>query len=402
MSQEQASTQAGGPATGNRHRRLLMVEQGGRGGVADYTGELTRALAAAGWRVQLATAADHSYEPAPGVNVHRVFHYVRGRTSTGRLVRRLRLGPIANGARFLLAIPRLASLARRVDLVHVQGWEFAPLGVVAILALRLTGRSVVQTSHNTFERGRSLDRTHRALARMTAFTIVHTQADLARVPREANDRVAVIPHGEYEPLARRGGEVDRGGARAALGIEPGVPVTLLFGQLRPDKGLDDLLAALHRIPELRLLVGGQEAGALAATRAELESPRLAGRVTVREGFLDMSDAALLFAATDTVALPYRVASQSGVLLLAYAFRRPVVVYPVGGLAEAVVEGETGWVCERADVDALTDALAGCVAAGWPECRRRGEAGAVLAHERFSWPAIARRTGEVYREALAGE
>ena len=58
----------------------------------------------------------------------------------------------------------------------------------------------------------------------------------------------------------------------------------------------------------------------------------------------MSEAAELFAASDTVALPYPVASQSGVLLLAYGFHRPVVVYPVGGMAEAVIDGETGWVC----------------------------------------------------------
>ena len=124
-------------------------------------------------------------------------------------------------------------------------------------------------------------------------------------------------------------------------------------------------------------------------------------MTVREGFLDMSEAAKLFAAADTVALPYTAASQSGVLLLAYGFHRPVVVYPVGGLVEAVRDGETGWICARADAGALADALAAAARAGWPECRRRGEAGARFAEERFSWAAIARQTGELYRRVLAG-
>ena len=53
----------------------------------------------------------------------------------------------------------------------------------------------------------------------------------------------MIPHGEYGGLARAGGAVDRDAARAALGIEPARQVTLMFGQLRTDKGLDDLLAA---------------------------------------------------------------------------------------------------------------------------------------------------------------
>src|SRR5271155_5830165 len=101
--------------------RLLMIEQGGRGGVADYTAQLTRALAAEGWQIDLATADDHLYEPVPGVSTERVFHYVRGRTPLARLVRRLRLGPIANGLRFLIAIPRLVRRGRRCDLAHAQG-----------------------------------------------------------------------------------------------------------------------------------------------------------------------------------------------------------------------------------------------------------------------------------------
>jgi len=378
-----------------------MIEQGGRGGVADYTARLTTALAAEGWQVELATAADHLFEPAPGVTIHGVFHYVRGRTRFARVVRRRGLGPLANGLRFLIAIPRLVRLARRCELAHSQGWEFLPLGLVAVVCLRLAGVRVGQTLHNTFQRGRQLPRTYEWLARLTAFTIVHTQADLARAPRAGSERTVVIPHGEYGSLASEGGMVDREAARAELGIAPHAPVTLLFGQLRLDKGLGDLLTALLALPEQLLLVGGHEEGALAAARAQLTDSALAGRVTVREGFLDMREAAKLFAATDTVALPYRAASQSGVLLLAYGFHRPVVIYPVGGLVEAVRDGETGWICARPDSDALADALAAAAQAGWPECLRRGEAGARFAEERFSWPSIARQTGEVYRRVLAG-
>lgn len=378
-----------------------MIEQGGRGGVADYTADLTRALAADGWRIALASAADHRYQAVSDVTVHRVFHYVRGHSAAARAVRRLRLGRIVNGVRFLLAIPRLVRLSRDADLVHTQGWEYDPAGLVAVICLRLAGATIVQTLHNTFDRGRPRARTRAWLARLTARTIVHTQADLARLPHSAAGRVAVIPHGEYGGLASTGGAADRDAARARMGIAAQAPVTLLFGQLRMDKGLDQLLAALQRLPQLQLLVGGHDDGALDAASAQLASPELAGRVTVREGYLDMNEAAELFAATDTVALPYRVASQSGVLLLAYGFRRPVIVYPVGGLPEAVIDGETGWICARPDVDALADALADAAAGGWAECRRRGEAGAKLARERFAWPVIARRTGEVYRELLAG-
>ncbi len=384
--------------------RVLMIEQGGRGGNADYTAELTRALAEQGWLIDLATAEDHRYAGVDGVTVHGVFQYVRGSSRLGRAARRAGVGRVVNGVRFMAAIPRLIRLARKADLVHSQGFESPPLGVVAIGALRLAGtRVVLQTSHNTFERGRFLRRTRLALVRMlewlTVRTIVHTQSDMDRIPAGMRGRVVVIPHGEYGGLARTGGAVDRDRARAALGIEPQTPVTLLFGQLRGDKGVEDLLAAVTSVSELTLLIGGKDLGALAAAEPLLASPQLSGRVIVREGFLPMEQVAELFAATDTVALPYRVASQSGVLLLAYGFERPVIVYPVGGLLEAVVEGETGWICARADPEALAEALAESVAAGPLECARRGEAGARLAEERYAWPVIARRTGELYTELL---
>lgn len=382
-----------------------MIEQGGRGGVADYTAELVRALVGEGWSVTLATADDHLYPPIEGVVVRPVFHYVRDGTPIGRIVRRRGLGKAVNGLLFGLALPRLMLLARsaNTDMVHAQGWEIPQIGLVAIICLRLAGATIVQTSHGTFERSSTSPRVRRfarlTSARLTARTIVHTQADLARIPSEVRSRAVVIPHGEYGGLARSGGAAERDASRAALGIAPQTPVTLVFGQLRADKGLGDVVEALRRLPSLHLLIGGQDAGGLAPVAAQLREPGLADRVTLREGFLEMREAAPLFAATDTVVLPYESASQSGVLLLAYGFARPVIVYPSGGLPEAVIDGETGWLCSRPDVDALVDALGASIEAGWPECSRRGEAGARLAAERFAWPAIARRTAELYTQAL---
>lgn len=385
-------------------RRLLMIEQGGRGGVADYTAELVAALAAQGWRVTLATAADHRYPPTDGVIVMPVFHYLRGDTRCARALRARGLGRPINGVRFLAALPRLMRLARHADIVHTQGWEIPQIGLPAVACLRVTGRPVVHTEHGTFDRTTSFLRTRRLVrrltGRLTARTIVHTQADLASMRPMLGARAVVIPHGEYGGLARSGGEAKREQARAALGIPEGAPVTLMFGQLRTDKGLPDLVEAVARVPTLHLLIGGKDTGGLAAVRERLDV--LAGRVTVREGFLDMSEAAQLFSATDTVALPYRMASQSGVLLLAYGFSRPVVIYPAGGMVESVLDGETGWVCSSATVDSLVQALAASVREGTAECLRRGQRGRELAEERFAWPVIARRTGELYQEALASD
>ncbi len=382
-------------------RRLLMIEQGGRGGVADYTGELVAALAGEGWNVTLATAADNLYRVPSSVTVRGVFHYIRGERPLARRARARGLGPLINGLRFLAAMPRLMRLARRADIVHSQGWEAPEIGLLAVLLLRATGTPIVQTAHGTFEReaeGGKLRRPRLLMAHLTAATIVHTEADHVRLGPELREKVTVIPHGEYGALARQGGELDRDQARTALGLAPDVSATLMFGQLRPDKGLGDLIEAVEQVPGLHLLVGGHDTGGLSAVRDRLDA--LGERALVREGYLQMSEAAQLFLAADTVALPYREASQSGVLLLAYGFSRPVVIYPAGGMVEAVEDGKTGWICAEPTVSALTEALADSVRLGPEECARRGREGRRLADERFAWPGIAQRTGALYERVLA--
>jgi glycosyltransferase involved in cell wall biosynthesis len=375
--------------------RVLLIEQGGRGGVADYTWALAQALGQLGWHVSCATAADHRYATLPGVRFHRLFLYMRDRGSLTRAVRRLRLSRPINGLAYLMVLPWLAVLARRANVVHVQGGEWPPLSAAAALVLRVAGRPPVYTPHNTFDRGRAYGRWHRMQYRLAARVIVHAQADRPALPVAIRPKAAVIPHGEYGVLASRGGRADRASARRALELADGQVAALLFGQLREDKGVRDLLVAALELDGLRVILAGEDLGALGACRDLLDGSGTA----VREGFQSLEETALLFTASDLVALPYHRASASGVLLLSYAYARPVVIYPVGGLPEFVEDGETGWICASDDPSALRDALAAAVAAGPAERERRGRSGADLARSRFSWDAIARRTAELYREVI---
>ena len=56
------------------------------------------------------------------------------------------------------------------------------------------------------------------------------------------------------------------------------------------------------------------------------------------------EASVLFCAADAALLPYRSATQSGVVQLAYAYRRPVIATAVGGLPAAVRDGLDGILC----------------------------------------------------------
>src|SRR5690606_6572529 len=83
--------------------------------------------------------------------------------------------------------------------------------------------------------------------------------------------------------------------------------------------------------------------------AELASELgLSGAVTFRFEYVPDSELSSLFASHDLVVQSYRSASQSGVVPLAHAAGRAVVVTPVGGLAEQVADGINGVVARSTD------------------------------------------------------
>jgi glycosyltransferase involved in cell wall biosynthesis len=380
-------------------RSVLLIEEGGIGGVASYTDELAGAIAVTGWDVHLASGCDHDPSAPAGVTVHRMFPYIREHRRWERAIRRLHLARAINGTSHLLANALVARIARRHDVVHVQGGEWPPLGAALALMLWATRHPVLYTPHNTFSRDdRSYARSNALIRRCAGRIVVHSQYDLHSFDSKDRAKTVVIPHGEYGALARRGApDADRAAARTELGCAEDELVVLLFGQLRPDKGVRDLLVASAEIPDVRVVLAGEDKGALDEVGDLLADDRLADRVVVRSGFVSPADAGRLFAASDVVALPYHRASASGVLLLAYGYARPVVAYPVGGLPEYVFDGQTGWLCEHADPSALAEQLRK-IALTDPDARRaRGERARELSTERFGWQSIAARTLELYEQ-----
>ena len=122
---------------------------------------------------------------------------------------------------------------------------------------------------------------------------------------------------------------------------------VFFGICRPYKGLDVLLRALARAPRhVVLTVAGEFWGkAEAETRALIGELELAGRVTLRPGYVPADQIPGLFAQADALVLPYRSATSSQNAWLAFEYGVPVVVTRAGTLADAVRDGVHGVVCE---------------------------------------------------------
>jgi glycosyltransferase involved in cell wall biosynthesis len=167
---------------------------------------------------------------------------------------------------------------------------------------------------------------------------------------------AFHPRFDAHELAPGPSEQERAAERARHG-NPDL-LLLTFGSIRPYKGVDLALDALARVDQslgVRLVVAGRSWGCGDELRAQAERLGLNGRVEFRERFIPNEEAALLFGAADASLLPYRSASQSGVVQLSFAYGRPAIATRVGGLPAAIDDGVDGILCEP-DAGALARAI----------------------------------------------
>jgi glycosyltransferase involved in cell wall biosynthesis len=155
-------------------------------------------------------------------------------------------------------------------------------------------------------------------------------------------------------------------ALAAHPLPPRPPIkALFFGIVRPYKGLDlafDAIVALRaRGVPVELTVAGEFWDPIENWRDRVAAAGLADAVELRPGYVADHAVEGLFASHHLVIASYRSATQSGVVPLALAAGRPTVATPVGGLAEQVVDGETGVVSERADAPSFAEAIERAIA-----------------------------------------
>jgi glycosyltransferase involved in cell wall biosynthesis len=349
-----------------------------------YDHALASALAAEGAEVTLATSrfAYGSVPAARGYAVDDRAFYRRGPGAAGS---RLRLA--AKLAQHVPDMRRLAQRAEDFDVVHFQ-WLAVQQADAHLLP---RSRPVVLTAHDVLPREpRPGQRAaQRRLYERVDAVVVHSAHGRERLVSELGvdaGRVHVIPHGAFAHLAEQPDE--RRLAPELARADPEVPVVLLFGLLRPYKGLDVLLDAWRGITGAELWVVGRPRMDIAALRAGAPPG-----VRFVERFVDDAELPALFRRASLAVLPYREIDQSGVLFTALAFGTPLVLSAVGGFPEVAERGAAELVApgDPADLHATLVRLLGDAVAR----ERLAAAARTAAATTYAWDAIARRHLDLY-------
>jgi glycosyltransferase involved in cell wall biosynthesis len=138
------------------------------------------------------------------------------------------------------------------------------------------------------------------------------------------------------------------------------PVNLLFfGIVRHYKGVDVLLRALPQVlreRSVRLVIAGEFWDPAQPYADLIHDLHLDGHVDLRPGYVPDDELTKLLVDADLMVAPYRSATQSGAVEMAFGAGLPVIASRVGGLADQVDDGTDGLLVPADDVASLSRAL----------------------------------------------
>jgi glycosyltransferase involved in cell wall biosynthesis len=342
-----------------------------KGGGARHTTELAHRLAARGhdviiesWRAQYPsrlypgqqTVDVPEGEPYP--RTRRRLAWYRpdgwlaegGRLRTADLVVFAYLTPL-QAPPYLAIMSRLGRTKTAVICHNVLPHERRPGDVTLTRALLSRADTVI--THSAAQAAQARDLVPGATVRTVAMP-AHLPASLP--DNQGTERAEVSAPADTPVLAR--GD-DPPEPPATGGTHPsGPPLRLLFfGIVRPYKGLDVLLNALAKAPpHVTLTVAGEFWGDSTEMDNLIAELGVAGRVTLRPGYVPADQIPSLFGAADALVMPYREATASQNALLAFSHGVPVITTTAGSLAEPVRDGVDGLTCAPGDTEDLLRAL----------------------------------------------
>jgi glycosyltransferase involved in cell wall biosynthesis len=213
----------------------------------------------------------------------------------------------------------------------------------------------------------------------------HVQQQLCQEYSFPKELTWVIPHGIFPYIKLASQRNDQ------------IIKILFFGRILPYKGLDLLLDALFLLKdkELNLHVNIVGPGDIKKYTTQIEQLDF---VSVDNRWIPEEEIAGIFSSVDVTILPYREASQSGVIATSFAVGVPVIVTPSGGLIEQVDNRVNGLIAKSITSEAIADSITEIVQNDI--LRNKCSRGAKYTAENdLSWTKIAQSFGEVFISIL---
>lgn len=235
--------------------------------------------------------------------------------------------------------------------------------------------------------------------------IVGNEQELEKLKKTfkiAPKNISLVKHGVYNLFDQK--RFSKRLAKKTLNLN-NKKVILFFGWLRKYKGLSDLIKAMKEIikeiPKAFLYISAQPAWEAKKDKDiylnEIKKLKLSKCVQANFKYLPTENVELLFKAVDLVVLPYTSVSQSGILNLAFAFKKPVVISNLFYEAK-IVDKKMGLVIPPKNPKVLAKAIIK-ILKNPRQAKKYGQKGFRYAQEELSFEGVAQKTYLAYQKAL---
>ncbi|CFJ23323.1 transferase [Mycobacterium tuberculosis] len=382
------------------------------GGLGRHVHHLSTALAAAGHDVVVLSRCPSGTDPSTHPSSDEVTEGVRV-IAAAQDPHEFTFGndmmawTLAMGHAMIRAGLRLKKLGTdrswRPDVVHAHDWLVAH---PAIALAQFYDVPMVSTIHAT-EAGRHSGWVSGALSRQVHAVeswLVRESDSLITCSASMNDEITeLFGPGLAEITVIRNGIDAARWPFAARRPRTGPAELLYVGRLEYEKGVHDAIAALPRLrrthPGTTLTIAGE--GTQQDWLIDQARKHRVLRATRFVGHLDHTELLALLHRADAAVLPSHYEPFGLVALEAAAAGTPLVTSNIGGLGEAVINGQTGVSCAPRDVAGLAAAVRS-VLDHPAAAQRRARAARQRLTSDFDWQTVATATAQVYLAAKRGE
>jgi starch synthase len=364
--------------------KVVLIHITGLGGTQLYNAQLTNALSKEGNEVVVLL----------GDYLHNELHY------PDKSVKIIRLRTAPSYLRMLvnainpLMYHRILKMIEKEDpdVIHAT-FEDPMVGTILYLCKMKGKYPLFVTEHDpSFHAGeKPLTRLNfwicRLMTRRVADVIFvhgHQQKEVLESQGFPGDKIRIVKHGDYSYYTRWKGKDET--------IEKSI---LFFGSIQYYKGISYLIEAVPKIisaiPEVKVVIAGQ--GDLSKYKESLADTK---HYEVHNRFIPDEEVAVFFQRAALVVLPYVDGSQSGIVPIAYAFKKPVVVTDVGSIPEVVDDGKTGIIVPPKNPDLLAEAII-MLLRDSQLLEQMGQNAYDKMKAELSWDNIASEITQVYRD-----
>lgn len=175
-----------------------------------------------------------------------------------------------------------------------------------------------------------------------------------------NELIHIKPNSKYiklfHPIVFKEQKYDQEEARNKLGIVND-KIILFFGFIREYKGLDVLIRSnknlYQKLKDYKIIICGESYENKDKYINMISKFSNEDEIKWINEYIPNDMASIYFKASDVIVLPYRSASQSGVIPLSYSYGKPVIASNIPGIKEMIDDKKTGLMFNKEDSNDLS-------------------------------------------------